>query len=321
MPDSIRELSESLDQLKVELEVLRAAGPNVTAVAVDGSTLKDRIGGVEKALAKPVFKDVRFWAGIAAIPILIVGGWTVDKIAGGKPLMLSMIHQALGTQPVVINALETKGDPVYGAMQDSLQALLDGNHTLDAAIGKVVDEKLQIVGSGLLSLGFVRPDLLREIPCGQYLSPDDLKKNNVAPDTPCEDTRTATIDSSTGVFGLRAQGKVNIVLGVYTAELVRKQQDTFEGAEVREFNGPPLNQLVDVQLDDNPLEVGKVDSWVQSKIGEQTMRMAYLRLEGQPLDRALDFPLHTLTVSLKQAAPKNVVVSVAYIINAVAKSA
>jgi hypothetical protein len=81
---------------------------DLTDIKIKQIEFNTRLESIERSVKIPFYSDRRFWAGVCAIPVLILGGWTVDKLFVGKPIALGLIHQALGTQPVILDAIKTR---------------------------------------------------------------------------------------------------------------------------------------------------------------------------------------------------------------------
>src|SRR5262245_27338667 len=79
--------------------------------------LRGTVANLEALAGTPFYKDRRFLAGLLTVPLLVGGGWILDKGFLGKPAVLGLIHQAAGTQPVILNAIQTDGDPLRSGLE------------------------------------------------------------------------------------------------------------------------------------------------------------------------------------------------------------
>jgi hypothetical protein len=316
MDDRFQRLQEETKQLSINVGILQSHAGDLTALKVELAGVKEKVAELQEAAEKPFLKDPRFWAGLIAIPALIATGWTVDKLFEGKPVMLSFIHQALGTQPVIRSAVETDSDPLRLSIESALKKFLKEDDLLAPALQGELKKRFEVVNAGLLQLGLNRPDRIRKSTCADVSEKEGSLPADVASRT-CEDLSEATTQANTSVFGLRGYKIVDVDMGVYVAEFPRKQAGDLDLASLKEVHLPDnISDIIEVTLDDGSVNLPKPKVWIQNGIGGQVMHLAHLHIEGiKILYPDADFPLHTFTVKLAASAPSNYVVSTAFLIN------
>jgi hypothetical protein len=322
--------TDELTEIMVDQKLLkrRVDDLEVFQKSSDLQNIRVRLDQFESSSKLPFYQDRRFWAGILAIPALILSGWTVDKIFIGKPVMLSLIHQAFGTQPVIVDAIHSKDAAVRVELEKQLPDLFSSSKILQPLVQDEVFRRFDIIHAAILQIGLNRLDRIQYLDCG-------LLGNRTSPSVPanesadakgrvCEDISAAKTYNASTIFGVRIQDFVNIDLGIHLAEIPRDEAGKLAPDRLREPTNPPeIGDIVDLDLDETRFKLGASRELMQHRVGGRNMWFAYTRLENAKLNAQRTrevFPLHNLSIALNPKAPENYNDSDAAILSAPTKN-
>jgi hypothetical protein len=304
--NDLTDIRINLARLEHAEEVLKTVQDTFAAQSETLKAVSSELNRLKEAADAPIYKDRRFWAGLILIPSLVVTGRLMD--VAGKPQALSLLHDAFGTQKVVLEAIKNDNDDLHAGLSDTVTKLLTGNAAVGAAVSEEVSRRFNTIHSVLLQVGLSDPKNVHQKPCQED------------PSRQCEDLSDAITHYATSVFGARHLGVVNIDFGIYIAQLHHDEQGLIQkDAKPSEILLPPaFNTLLTVSMDEQTIPLPEsAKEWLEFQIGGEHFRLAHIHIEGQKLVDASSggFPLHTMTIRLNDSAPRDYFIQTAVMIS------
>jgi hypothetical protein len=286
--------------------------------------VENRLSGLEEALKRPFYKDARFWAGVITIPSLVIAGWIGDFLAfEKKPALLGALHRAVGTQPVIQDAITQESDPLRREMLGQFAKTFAKKEDLQSAISAELMKRINILHAQMLQIGLVRSDRIRMVSCRTLLAeaPTSAADKNLGtlPDQSCEDTSDAWERTATAVFGLKALEKINIDIGVHVSEFPRTETGALAREPRTPLNSPRISDLIHIEIDENKIDLKPQHASMHYRLGPRQLTLYHLRGEEIELSKAAarhEFPMHTLSAQVKDGSPDNYIYLIAIIVTA-----
>lgn len=295
------------------------------------AALKDELKSIKSTLDKPWYSDVRFWAGLSAIPSLILAG-QLAKAVSGDASMLRFIHKGFGTEDALTEALA--GESKFrSAIETALQKRLDSNSSdlrsaIEASVrGSIFEKSLlekllpeqfsKFVGVrhlAVLSVGLVSPSDTKTVPCKNLkgVSLVGTAKNGAT----CIDFGpNSFVGTATTLFGSKPANTFDITFGISIL------QPTHSGKALSfvDINGSyDLNQLADIQIDETKVvpepQRGRTGSYL---IDGQKFDFSRYIVRSHKLSRDASyeaFPMHSISITARDTMPQNVIMIVAVLV-------
>lgn len=285
------------------------------------ATVRSEVAALREASAGPWYRDRRFWAGIATVPALLLGGWLV-KTVSGDAAALRLLHKAFGTEPALSSALrddaseftkqlestigkglQSKTGILAGALQDSLKDRhVLTEETLVPTLSKELKEYVGARHAAFQSVGLTDPSRVRVVPC-------DTKS---CLDASAGQTKTATI-----VFGANPGKNVDIELGINVRQYALTATGKYDPSKSEDVTSRSiLSEHLVLRLDEGPALVfvpvpGQMQRYTLDGV---TYIFEQFRATSQPIGGQA-FPMHSLSIEVPQTVSSDRVIHLAAVIS------
>lgn len=290
-------------------------------------------------MERPWYLDVHFWAGLSAIPVLLLTGWLV-KFVMNDSAMLRLIHKGMGTEAALVDALAGKSefrdaieqsleqrlDPTAKDLPTAIEASVRGKILEKSLIEKMLSDKIKsyigVRHLAVLSVGLTKPGQARFGECVSNKWNIDLKPRN---DTTNSQGKCLLISdegktlTATTVFGSKAGVNLDISLGVSLVQFpVPANKEGTLGPPQDITESYKLYDLADFLVDDTNVvperQVGRSPVYT---ISGQSFTFSRYRLRDFRIsadDMYNVFSIHSFTISIKRSMPQNTLLNVAVIV-------
>lgn len=311
-------LADKIAVLETRIQLMeRSVKDDVEGVKIDLTRLND-------SQEKTWLKDRRFWAGISAVPMLLLGGWALE-MASKDAGALRIIHRAFGTEPALSSALKDDDSQFTKEMAKSVKKGIESKDgLLAAAIDNLLKDKQVIRGDALsptlskeirefigtrqasfVSVGLVNPKAAKAVRCTNSV-------NQWCLDASAGQSQTATI-----VFGANSARKVDIAFGINVREHAPEPNGTYNGSGSKDITkNTKLSELIVVKLDDGaPLILERVPGQLQRYYLDGVEYVFEHYVVKDHTIGSHSFPMHSISFDMANKVPSDRVVHVAVVVS------
>lgn len=294
------------------------------------NSLGEKVKPLDEQSKRPWIKDKRFWAGVAALPSLIVAGWVLDSALPYDGALRSL-HSAFGTQKAVSESFVFDQDfrsPILSqladelhpgssdfgdAIEDSLGSTFLRVDTFSEILDNELAQRIRVLSVDVTTLGLSDVTKIRLGEQDEATGACRFRNRAANPRQLCVDYTGALESDRSILFSAEPGQKVDISIGLHINELDLPKLQNGEYTFSDVTGSVLLSEVLEVRIDSNDAIISFEDQGqiLVSSLQGKKVPVHHFLAKGVTLPQRAgrgDFPLHGISIRLLPGA-ENLVLS------------